>query len=392
MRHFSHLPPAQRECLFSHLPVDVTADSPRMEVAQVLGATLYVPANRPDLAMTVTKQAARGTSSIVVCLEDAVPDSELDQARRNTVLMLHELRADTKRHYAPLLFLRVRSLEDAAFLLKADLGQVLSGVAIPKFDPNNGKVWLDLISAFRADRDRPLYAMPILESPHLIDPHGRGAWIHDVHRLIDEYPGLTLALRIGTTDIAGAGGLRRSRDLTIYSMAVVRDVIASIIAEFILAKDAVPVMTAGVWEHYPQSARWGRPQLRQTLFAERGREHLREELVAMGLDKLAEEIQLDLANGLRGKTVIHPSHVALVNSLHTVEHEAFTDAEVILSCDGAHASKSGNKMNESKPHRVWASEVLVRARAFGVLAPHVSWVDVLGADMDASRGSKVTAR
>lgn len=390
MRHFAHLPPNRINELFSQVPIEVTTESSRHELAQALGATMYVPASRSDLSATIMKQGAHGVSSLVVCLEDSIADEDLDRARANVVAALNDLRRCANAQL-PLLFVRPRSETDAASILDADAGELLSGIAIPKFEPASGASWLNMVEAKRTERRRPLYAMPIIESPHLIDPSSRSSWLTAVHRVLAQKPRAVLAVRIGTTDIAGAASLRRSGNLTIYSLAVVRDAIAAIIGEFILDKDTIPAITAGVWEHYPESSRWARPQLRHTLFAERGQAPLRQELVRMGLDKLAEEISLDLANGLRGKTVIHPSHVALVNSMHTVGNEEFMDAHSIMSRDGAHASPARNKMNESKPHLAWAQQVLARAKAFGALAPRVSWVDVLGAVLEALPSGEASA-
>ncbi|GMA88387.1 hypothetical protein GCM10025868_36370 [Angustibacter aerolatus] len=107
-------------------------------------------------------------------------------------------------------------------------------------------------------------------------------------------------------------------------------------------------------------------------------------LLAQDLDTLIREIALDKANGLCGKTVIHPSHVRAVHALSVVTHEEFSDASDVLGDDmvagGVKASGYRNKMNESKPHRAWAERTMRRARVFGVAREDVSYVDVLGAD------------
>ena len=89
----------------------------------------------------------------------------------------------------------------------------------------------------------------------------------------------------------------------------------------------------------------------------------------------------DRANGLVGKTVIHPSHVRAVNALSVVTLEEYQDALSILRLagNGASASSFGNKMNEPKPHRTWAERILARSRAFGVYAEGVSFVELLDA-------------
>ncbi len=74
---------------------------------------------------------------------------------------------------------------------------------------------------------------------------------------------------------------------------------------------------------------------------------------------------LDKANGLTGKTVIHPTHVAAVHALSVVTHEEYCDAGDILGTStrgGVAASAYGNKMNESKPHAAWARRIMSACR------------------------------
>ena len=59
-------------------------------------------------------------------------------------------------------------------------------------------------------------------------------------------------------------------------------------------------------------------------------EELRDALIEHDLDGLLREIELDRANGLLGKTCIHPSHVLPVHALSVVSHEEFSDAQDIL--------------------------------------------------------------
>jgi len=56
-----------------------------------------------------------------------------------------------------------------------------------------------------------------------------------------------------------------------------------------------------------------KPLLRMSPFAEHdpGGEKLRRQILRQSLDGLIREILLDRANGLTGKTIIHPSHAAI---------------------------------------------------------------------------------
>ena len=124
-----------------------------------------------------------------------------------------------------------------------------------------------------------------------------------------------------------------------------------------------------VWEYFSSSERIFKPQLRESPFIRHDERKLRAELIARDLDGLIREVSLDRANGLIGKSVIHPSHVAAVNALSVVSHEEYLDAIDILGTSaggGVASSAYGNKMNESKPHTAWARRTELRSRAFGV--------------------------
>jgi hypothetical protein len=140
-----------------------------------------------------------------------------------------------------------------------------------------------------------------------------------------------------------------------------------------------------VWEYFSRSERIFKPQLRESPFVEHSERALRAQLIAADLDGLIREVALDRANGLVGKTVIHPSHVAAVHALSVVTSEEFADASDIIASGaggGASASSYRNKMNESKPHTTWAHRTVLRSRVFGVAREGVSFVDLLGAGLN----------
>jgi citrate lyase beta subunit len=112
---------------------------------------------------------------------------------------------------------------------------------------------------------------------------------------------------------------------------------------------------------------------------------VRDDLLLHSYDGLIREVLLDRANGMTGKSVIHPDQAAIVNALQVVTDEEYRDAQQIAATGGsggAAASEYRNKMNESRPHTVWAHRTLRRAAAFGVTRPGRGFIDVLadGAD------------
>jgi citrate lyase beta subunit len=193
-----------------------------------------------------------------------------------------------------------------------------------------------------------------------------------------------LAVRVGATDLCALYGLRRSPDLSIYDVKVISGLIADVVNVLGRTDDTGFTVTGPVWEYYGAAERIFKPLLRQSPFDAHGERELRGRLVSRAIDGLIREVQLDVANGLQGKTCIHPSHVAVVNALSVVSAEDHRDAADILQIGeggGVRASGHGNKMNEARPHTAWARRTIRRARVFGVAAENVSFVDLLAASL-----------
>jgi citrate lyase beta subunit len=384
MRHFDFLSAQERDRLFLHAPEPFGVDEDATTLGVALGATLYCPASRPNLAADIVRRGAHGVVSTVVCLEDSIPDGELAAAERNVVSQLRSLAESTEQ--VPMVFVRVRSVDQISLLVRelgAD-GAMLTGFVLPKFGEETGAEYVDAVVAAGEAAGRRLLAMPVLESAEIAHLETRASCLDGTRELLEKYRDLVPAVRIGATDLSGAYGLRRPRDFTIWEIRVVADVISTIVNIFGRAGAGAFVVTGPVWEYFSTTERMFKPQLRESPFVGPEERALRAKLVAADLDGLIREVALDRANGLTGKTVIHPSHVAAVHALSVVGHEEHADAIDILATNragGAAASSYGNKMNESKPHTAWAQRTLLRARMFGVAREHVSFVDLLGAGL-----------
>jgi citrate lyase beta subunit len=381
-RHFSFLSPGERQRLFYRQPLSFGPASKREVLAHALGATLYTPATHRELAGKLLESARRGLTSTVLCLEDAIGDHEVEAAEWNLVAQLAAV-AESEIPL-PLLFVRVRNPEQIR-AIGGRLGpalDVLTGFVLPKFEAAHGPAWLKAVEEVAEWVDHPLYVMPVLEGPRVLDIETRVDELGQLAAFVDEHRDQVLAVRLGATDLSGLLGLRRSPYETIYDIAPIRDCLSDIV-NVLLRPGRRVVVTGPVWEYFTQQDRLFRPLLRQSLFDERGPEgrDLRSQLLHQHLDGLIAEVRRDRANGLVGKTVVHPTHVELVNAMHTVTLEEFLDADSILAADGRGASASvyHNKMNEAKPHRTWALGVRQRAEVFGVLREGVSMVELLDA-------------
>lgn len=409
MQHFKTLSQAERDRLFLIPPEKLHPHTDPSLLAVALGATLYSPANRQNLAKSVMKQSESGCLSIVLCLEDAIPDDDLESAEVNLIEALAELSSqpDPERSM-PLLFIRCRTPEQLL-----DIGRragpnlrVVTGFALPKFEneTGRGRAFLEALQLLnvetgrigtqtagdnippKLDADRsevvPLRAMPIIEDRLMTHVETRQGALANALALLSSFRDIVLCVRIGATDMSSTFGLRRSRDLTIYHVSVVANVIGDVVNVFGRTDDGW-VITGPVWEHFSNKERVLRPLLRATPFNTVSEIELRHRLLVDNLDGLIREIELDLANGLLGKTVIHPSHVPVVHSMSVVSHEEYLDARDIMDGlgGGVKASSYGNKMNELKPHRSWAERTLLRARAFGVANAGISFAELLEASM-----------
>ncbi|MEU5368308.1 HpcH/HpaI aldolase/citrate lyase family protein [Streptomyces sp. NPDC005951] len=403
MRHFGHITPAAREGLFHREPSTFTAESPATMLAVALGATLYSPATRPSLAEDVLKQAARGVVSMVLCLEDSIDDAEVTDAEANLIRQFAALAArdaasgtgprheggagSTAGADVPLLFIRVREPAQITDLVHrlGDSVRMLSGFVLPKFTEERGRHFLEALAEAETACGRRLFAMPVLESPELLHLETRGDILRGIARSVDKYRDRVLALRLGVTDFCSAYGLRRAPDMTAYDVHIVASVIADVVNVLGRADGTGFTITGPVWEYFRRQERMFKPQLRRSPFLEGRAEELRTALIEHDMDGLLREIELDRANGLLGKTCIHPSHVAPVHALSVVSHEEFTDAQDILSPErgggGVLRSAYTNKMNEVKPHRAWAERTLQRAEVFGVAREDVGFVDLLAAGL-----------
>ncbi|MER5474185.1 HpcH/HpaI aldolase/citrate lyase family protein [Streptomyces sp. NPDC002935] len=389
MRHFGHITPEERQRLFHREPGVFTSDSPARVLAAALGATLYSPATRPRLADDIVKQTLRGVVSMVLCLEDSIDDSEVVGAEENLVRQFTDLAARPDMGELPLLFVRVRSPEQIPDLVRR-LGpavRLLSGFVMPKFTEERGTPFLEALASAEAASGRRLFAMPVLESPELLYRESRVETLEGISRAVDKYRDRVLALRLGVTDFCSSYALRRAPDMTAYDVQVVASVIADVVNMLGRADGTGFTVTGPVWEYFRVQERMFKPQLRRSPFLEGQAEELRARLIEHAMDGLLREITLDQANGLMGKTCIHPSHVLPVHALSVVSHEEFSDAQDILRPErgggGVLRSAYTNKMNEVKPHRAWAERTLLRAEVFGVAHEDIGFVELLTAGLTA---------
>ena len=356
MRYFNYLSPEEMETVFFRPPQFFDKESPPDILAYALGATLYMPATRENFADEIARRKNRGLVSLILCLEDAVPDHRLQWAEEHLVAQMKRLQrlvADgvIARAELPLIFVRMRNAMQMAGILDRLEEDVvlLAGIVFPKFTYESGRPFLERLAAYNRTAAVMLKAMPILESGEIIYKESRIPALMAVKEILDRHRDMILNIRIGATDFSGIYGIRRSSRVSIYDIGVIRDCIADIVNVFGRAASTY-VVSGPVWEYFDQ------------------------------IEELIREVRLDKENGLTGKSVVHPSQLAPVQSLHVVTHEEYLDAQTILD----HAGQAGvvrshytNKMNEMKPHLTWARRIMIKAEIYGVLHEHQTFRSLL---------------
>ncbi|MDC4843970.1 HpcH/HpaI aldolase/citrate lyase family protein, partial [Acinetobacter baumannii] len=104
-----------------------------------LGATLYMPATRPDLWQVVNGEKYPELRSLVICLEDAVAGHEIEFAKKNLKLLLQQIQQRQHRAQHPKIFIRPRHIMMAAELAEWSEIRALDGMVLPKFGLTNFK-------------------------------------------------------------------------------------------------------------------------------------------------------------------------------------------------------------------------------------------------------------
>lgn len=387
VQRFGHLDAERRATLFAQEPRSPRDAVGAQAVGMSLGALLYGPATTPRLAASLLSGRWPSLTAVVMCLEDAVADVRLEDAEsllaETLAVFAGEIDRGLPRSSVPYLFARVRGPEHLERLLDrlGPLARELDGIVLPKVTVESTARFLATMRDAQVDRDRPLWAMPILEGPEIAHRERRLDTLLGLQGLLIAYRDLVPCVRIGATDLSGLWGLRRSRDFTVYDLHAVADVIADVVNVFGRA-DGAPAISGPVWEYIHDEPVF-KPRLRETpftaAFGADGADR-REALVSSAIDGLLREALLDRVNGLHGKTVIHPSHVAPVDSVYAVSHSEHEDALAILNAGdaaGVEGLTVGARMNEPKPHRLWAERTLQRAEAFGVLRDEHTFLELI---------------
>lgn len=238
MKFFSYLEKNEMDQLFFIKPQQFNKTSNRDLLSYGLGATLYMPATRTDFYHDIIKQKQNGLTSLVIDLEDAVGDLNVEYAEsclKEGMLQLYKNmnQGMLTINELPLLFFRIRHIEQFIRIYHSlgEMFQLFTGVVFPKFEAETGRELLNVLSKISM-KEQPFYCMPILESEKVIHKETRQEELLKIKNVLDDYREYILNVRIGATDFSGIYGIRRSADTTVYDISVIKDCIADIINIF----------------------------------------------------------------------------------------------------------------------------------------------------------------
>lgn len=280
-----------------------------------ISASLYIPAVHSKLECALVGRAFPRARSLIACTEDAIDDSQVDQALAH---LAATLRALPPREQGPWRFVRPRNAQVLQQLLAMPGIDRLHGFVFPKADHQTLPAYLKVLEL----DGRGFLFMPTLETAAAFDP---GAMV--ALRTLLKGSALAsrcLALRIGANDLLALLGMRRPRGVSIYQTPL-----GVLIAQLVLCfKPHGFQLTGAVFDYLDH------PEL------------------------LRAEAAQDRQMGLIGKTAIHPGQLSMIEAaFHPDAREvaaalALSDAQApaVMCFDGA--------MLERAVHGEWARQLL----------------------------------
>jgi len=282
-----------------------------------LGATLFVPSTHKDLPDIINRQKYPKLKSVVIDLEDALNDSELDQAKD----IVKDLLLSYEKN-SLLVFIRPRNPENLKDILTYKHVDKIDGFILPKFSLDNADMYLNLLN------DTKHSFMPSIEGKELFD---RDA-LKRLKNILLEYKERILLVRFGLEDMLRQLSMKRSCEYSVFDYAACASVLGDLLAIF---KSAGFVLSGGVYPCFKDK------------------------------EGFVKDVKRDLREGLFSKTIIHPSQIDIVDELYKVSQDELREAKELLDSSQAVINLEG-KMGEVKTMSPYAKEVIKRAKVYGV--------------------------
>jgi len=367
---------------FIKKPVEFNLNTHKDILQYALGATLYMPGTK-EVTDKIISRSIPGITSMVMCFEDAIQETELEEAEDNVLKHLDALHnaiinGTITENDVPLTFVRVRDTQQfEKFVNKLNnfTAHLLAGFVFPKFSNGNGGVYLSIFHALSKRIDSPLYCMPLLEGKAIAYKESRQIELNGLRQLLSPFKDVILNIRVGATDISSLFGVRRGINYSIYDILTVKESLSDILNFFGRVEDNYTI-SGPVWEYFLVDSDENFSQiLKKNLHVSLMN---RNTILNEAIDGLLREVILDKANGFVGKTIIHPSHARFVNAMQAVTEEEYDDAlQIMQTFGGVIKSATDNKMNEVNPHRSWAKKIIACAEVYGVVKNDVCYLKLI---------------
>lgn len=336
---------------YSHYPKTFDKNTMREILQYSIGGLLYMPATRVKIADEIISKSKSNFKAICLDLEDSVGDDTLISAEESLIEILEKIYNAYKSNILliseiPLIFIRVRDpkhFEDVSNKIPIEYYEILTGFNFPKFEKSNCMNFINAFNELKFKINTPLYFNPILESKAIMNKTTRLNELNYLHKKLTLNIDNILNIRVGATDFCSTYGIRRKITQSIYDVGVVENCLIDILNIF--SKNFV--CSGPVWEYFSNDDN-------ETLWKQ----------------GLKNELEKDFINGFIGKTSIHPKQLDTIAETYIVSQEDYDDAMSILGIrhgtKGILKSSKNNKMNEIKPHTIWAQKVITLAEVYGV--------------------------
>lgn len=296
-----------------------------LEKAQGLGATLYMPAINPHARRVFGGEDLYGAGSVVICLEDALHENDVERGLAGLRTMLLDRKAaGTHAAQRTMVFIRPRNLAMAHVIAEMDGIETVAGLIVPKMSVINGPGWFELAC------DHRLTLMPTFETSEYFDP----GYVAEAVRMLDaQSRGMALAIRLGGNDLLNAMSLRRTPGIISHEGPL----------GFVLGMMGSQLMAAGYAVAAP-------------VFD-----------IIHDTETLEREVCMDIIRGFVGKTAIHPCQIKIIHDALRVSPDDLEMANAILDSKAEAVFQIRGVMCEPATHMGWARRIQARASRWGAV-------------------------
>jgi citrate lyase beta subunit len=286
-----------------------------------LGASMYTPATNKNLIAIAEGLKFPHLRSVVFCLEDAIKDEEIESALKNVALFLEKYKRENIK-----VFLRPKNIENLQQIIELLGIEKIDGFALAKFGIHNMEGYFKILSCLK----QKYHIMPVIESSDMFE-NEKLCQIKDF--LLTQKQHHIVTLRIGGEDMFQMVGIKKGCEDSIHDFHISSKILGDLLSVF---KPYGFNIAAPVYNCLENK------------------------------EFFVKEVQRDIKEGFFGKTIIHPDQSAITNECYKVTKEELDEAKEILKSTNDAIFRFQNRMCEPKAHGVWATNIVRRAKVYGL--------------------------